>query len=497
MGRHSAPTKRELRAAAAAAKKAATAETLAAEQAASAATPAVEPQAVDATPTTAAPTTVVSATDVEASDQAVEMPTSDVEVSGESGAPATDAVAPSGPEAAAEPETVTVAASTAHPQSATVKPTRLPRAPLGVQVRRPHTSNSKMTRYAAVGIGAAVLGATVGFVNLSKHVDVVIDGKQQSVTTYAADVEGVLTDAGVDPGPNDAVTPSLDSKVTDGGTVSLVKSRDVSVVIDGEATVKTVTAYTTQEAVEQLGLADQDVVSSRSQRLPLTGATIEIATYDDVSVAVDGDRTTVSTAADDVEGALTDAGVTLGEHDTVSPGLDEKVTAGMNIKVTRVDQQQVTETRTIAHKKVEKDNPDEYIGIDEVVTDGADGTEKVTFLISTVDGEQTSKTEESSEVTKEPVDEVTSKGTKEFPAEVNALNWEALGYCESTNNPKAVNQQNHMYFGEYQFSEQTWAGVGGTGNPADAPAEEQLARAKILFMQYGASQWECGSHLYD
>ena len=356
---------------------------------------------------------------------------------------------------------------------------------------------STTRRLTAVGIGGAVLGTTVGFVSMGKRIDVIVDGQPTTVTTYATDVEGVLVDAGARPGPDDAVTPSLDSPVTDGSTVSLVRSREVSVVIDGVRTTKNVTAYSTVEAVEQLGLSDHQVVSSRSNRLPPNGAEIELATYDDVTVTVDGGQSVISTAAADVDDALQDAGVTVGEQDTVTPGLSTPVTGGMTIAVTRVAKHSVTETRAVAYQIVEQPDPDEYVGITTVVTPGSAGSETVTVEVSTVDGLETGRTETGSQITTAPVNEVLATGTKQFPAEVNALNWQSLGLCESTNNPKAVNQTNGKYFGEYQFSVETWAGVGGSGNPADAPPEEQLARAKILYMMYGAGQWECGFHLYD
>lgn len=370
--------------------------------------------------------------------------------------------------------------------------------PRARRARAAALTGARLRRLSAVGVGAAVLSATVGFVGLSKQVDVVIDGRQQTVTTYAADVEGVLVDAGVRPAAQDAVTPSLDSPIADGSVVSLVQSRPVTVVVDGAATTRTVTAYTVEEAVAQLGLADREVVSaSRAGRLPLTDAEIELETYHEVTVLVDSTELRVSTTADDVSGVLQDAGVALGQQDVITPSGGTAVVPGMSVQVTRIGQHTVTETRTLAHQIVEQPDPEQYVGISTVLSPGVDGAETVTFAVSTTDGVETGRTEVARQVTAAPVDEVVGKGAKQFPADVDALNWQSLGHCESTNNPKAVNKTNGKYFGEYQFSVETWAGVGGTGNPADASAEEQLARAKMLYMMYGAGQWECGSHLYD
>ena len=74
--------------------------------------------------------------------------------------------------------------------------------------------------------------------------------------------------------------------------------------------------------------------------------------------------------------------------------------------------------------------------------------------------------------------------------------WQELAFCESTNRYD-VNTGNGFY-GAYQFDYQTWFTVGGApGTRADlAPAEEQDARARLLFARRGSQPWpECGFHL--
>lgn len=73
-------------------------------------------------------------------------------------------------------------------------------------------------------------------------------------------------------------------------------------------------------------------------------------------------------------------------------------------------------------------------------------------------------------------------------------NWHGLANCESGNNPRAVNPAG--FYGLYQFSLSTWAGVGGHGNPVDASRAEQTKRAWILFKRAGSSPWPvCGVYL--
>ena len=69
---------------------------------------------------------------------------------------------------------------------------------------------------------------------------------------------------------------------------------------------------------------------------------------------------------------------------------------------------------------------------------------------------------------------------------------EAVAACESGGDPTAVDATG-TYRGKYQFDQQTWQSVGGTGDPAAAPEAEQDARAAALAAQRGSSPWPvCG-----
>ena len=68
----------------------------------------------------------------------------------------------------------------------------------------------------------------------------------------------------------------------------------------------------------------------------------------------------------------------------------------------------------------------------------------------------------------------------------------AIAACESGGNPRAVSA-NGAYRGLFQFDYGTWASVGGHGDPAAAPAEEQYRRAAMLYARSGSSPWPvCG-----
>lgn len=67
-----------------------------------------------------------------------------------------------------------------------------------------------------------------------------------------------------------------------------------------------------------------------------------------------------------------------------------------------------------------------------------------------------------------------------------------IAACESGGNPQAIGGGG-TFRGKYQFTYATWAGVGGSGDPAAAPEAEQDRRAAMLLARSGPSQWPvCG-----
>jgi hypothetical protein len=75
---------------------------------------------------------------------------------------------------------------------------------------------------------------------------------------------------------------------------------------------------------------------------------------------------------------------------------------------------------------------------------------------------------------------------------VSMATLESIAACESGGDPTIVSSDG-TYRGKYQFSVSTWESVGGSGDPAAAPEEEQDYRAALLYAQAGSSPWPvCG-----
>ncbi|HWB68726.1 MAG TPA: transglycosylase family protein [Solirubrobacterales bacterium] len=80
----------------------------------------------------------------------------------------------------------------------------------------------------------------------------------------------------------------------------------------------------------------------------------------------------------------------------------------------------------------------------------------------------------------------------ELPGGVSMATLESIAGCESGGDPTAVSADG-SYRGKYQFDYGTWESVGGHGDPAAAPEDEQDYRAALLYSRSGSSPWPiCG-----
>ena len=76
----------------------------------------------------------------------------------------------------------------------------------------------------------------------------------------------------------------------------------------------------------------------------------------------------------------------------------------------------------------------------------------------------------------------------------DASTWDALAQCESGGN-WSINTGNG-YSGGLQFSPSTWAAYGGTGDPASASREQQIAVAERILAGQGWGAWpSCSAQL--
>lgn len=79
-------------------------------------------------------------------------------------------------------------------------------------------------------------------------------------------------------------------------------------------------------------------------------------------------------------------------------------------------------------------------------------------------------------------------------ATTSTSTWDALAQCESGGN--WATDTGNGYSGGLQFSASTWSAYGGTGSPADASREQQIAVAEQVQASQGWGAWpSCSAQL--
>ena len=359
---------------------------------------------------------------------------------------------------------------------------------------------------AATTIGLLAVGGGTA-ASMAKTVTITVDGEQREVTTLAGSVQGALSAAGLTPGAYDLVAPAATSAISDGSQIALERARLLSLTINGQERDVWTTADTVDEALLQLGQDPSalQLSADRSREIPLDGMSLTANALRTVSLSVAGaPAATVSTGARTVADLLADQAITLAPSDTVEPAIDTPLVDGQQITVTRIAVSTVTDAVAIPSTDQLIDDPALDKGATVVAVPGVWGQEQVVTQVTTVNGVETARQEISRTTVTEPTPNQVHVGSKSaldvqggrvfFHDTEFGVNWDGLAYCESTNNPHAVNNPSGYLstYGLFQFDLPTWQSVGGSGNPGDASPEEQLARAKLLYQSRGLEPWLCG-----
>jgi len=348
-----------------------------------------------------------------------------------------------------------------------------------------------------------LVGGCAAYFLAQKTLTVTVDGQSREVRTFAGTAGEVLVDEGLRRASHDVVLPAPGSAAGDCDTIVLNRARPLSLTVDGVRRDVYTTALSVEGALDELGYRTADLVlsASRSERLPLDGMDLAIATSKDVTVIADGQQRVVTTSAATAGDLLAELGVWLAPTDVTSLYAAQPLLDAMVLRVTRVRVTDVPEVQPVDHRTVETEDAEAFEGERTVTQEGVDGTQTVTWRVTVTDGVETGREQLETVVTQPAVDELVTVGTKEKPASTavvsaDGLNWAALAQCESGGRPDAVSASG-KYRGMYQFSQATWNGVGGSGDPAAASVAEQTMRAQMLYARSGAGQWGCGSHLFD
>ncbi|MFD6094221.1 ubiquitin-like domain-containing protein [Oerskovia sp. NPDC060338] len=264
---------------------------------------------------------------------------------------------------------------------------------------------------AQAAILATVVGATGVFAVAHKSVTLDLDGEVSTVSAYGSTVGDLLAFQDVALKDTDLVEPAVDEPATDGGTIVVRTSQEISLELDGKSQTFVTTARTVGELLTALGPRAEGAMTSASRSQSLGREQIRVSTLKTVHVAVDGAVVTATTSEASVEGVLEHAGITLSVGDAASVPLGAAAVDGMLVLVTRAASGAATVTETLPFETEEVKDPYLPQGQRKVRTSGKVGEAVTTYAIQTVGGTEVSRTVVDRSVTREPRTEVVVVGS--------------------------------------------------------------------------------------
>ncbi|WP_158600642.1 septal ring lytic transglycosylase RlpA family protein [Tessaracoccus antarcticus] len=269
---------------------------------------------------------------------------------------------------------------------------------------------------AVAGISALALVTTAGLATaLHKNdVELVVDNSATSIAVREDTVAAVLELEGIELGEHDIVLPGPETRISQGMEITVAYGRPLDLSVDGVKRTVWTTAPDVGQALAFLNLDAQDskLSTSRSTGISRQGLSVDIATAKDVTLTVAG-KTTQLTVAGTVADALAEAGVTPDADDTLTPAADTTLTDGLAITFVDVEVKTSAKEVDIPFKKTTTSSETMAKGEKKITTKGAVGMSRETYTDVYHDGRLVSSTLAKSVISRQPVHEVTTLGTKE------------------------------------------------------------------------------------
>ncbi len=354
----------------------------------------------------------------------------------------------------------------------------------------------------AVTLGIALAsGGTTTATALHKDVRLVIDGQPVAGGSFAVTVADVLNASGVALAPGDLVSPALDAVVADGQSISVSYLKPITVIVDGKQQTITTTAHTVAEALAGMAIPELDAAwlsASASDPLPRTGTTIKVSTPKSITLQVGGGKAKkLTTNANTVADLLSQQGLIADSDDLVSPAVTVHLREDAKIRLDRVEVTTKTVTESVKFPVTKKKNSSLWVGESRTRVAGKNGKATRTYQITTVNGEVSKKQVVREIMVTKPKTATLEIGTKTTPDGVGinlarAALWDRIARCESGGNWH-INTGNG-YYGGLQFNLASWRSNGGrdfAAYPHHASRAEQITVANRYYAKAGTRPWTC------
>ncbi|MFF5997069.1 ubiquitin-like domain-containing protein [Lysinibacillus sp. KU-BSD001] len=250
------------------------------------------------------------------------------------------------------------------------------------------------------------------------------NGEQIELATHAQTVAELLASQDITVAEYDKVSPSLDTKIVSGMTITWEQAEEIFISVDGNQS----NIWTTEKVVKNI----------------LEEANIEVAEHDEVSLGLDTEvgadnkidiqkafqltlvdgleERQVWSTSTTVANFLKQQGITLDEFDRVEKNMEDVITPNDKIAVVRVEKVTDVVEESIDFAVEKKNDSSILKGKEQVVTAGRKGTVERTYEVVKENGKIVTKALTSEKVIKEPTTKVVAVGTKVVTASVSRDN---------------------------------------------------------------------------
>lgn len=161
-----------------------------------------------------------------------------------------------------------------------------------------------------------------------------------------------------------------------------------------------------------INIKEKDQLFPDPQTKLIAGMAIGLKRATKVKIAADGEEKEIQSLGKTVDDVLNEAGISVSHLDQVTPSKESFLHQDLEIIVTRINVEEVTEEKEIDFETIEKEDDDLAWRKKKVKIKGEKGIKKITYRVTYKNGVEESKEKINSETTKEPVDEVVVTGTK-------------------------------------------------------------------------------------
>ena len=225
-------------------------------------------------------------------------------------------------------------------------------------------------------------------------------------------VEKILTEAGISLNEGDVVTPELSAKISEPQDIIVERIHNVKLTVGGKTESYAIVGGTVADLIKEAGITmgDKQTTSIGLDEPLKEGLEVKIIDKFTVSILCDGKTEEKFVMATNVGDALAECGITLGEDDRVEPATDKAITDGMEIKVERVKVEEVVETETIDYEVIYEYDNSKGIGYESTRVYGEAGEKEIKYKVFYVNGEEEDREVIEEKITKEPINTVIVSG---------------------------------------------------------------------------------------